>query len=85
MISVWGYVDHGYSTNLEPESAKEHKKDAPAKIIVSRSHSGSVESVAKEALGEDTVITPAGGAGMQASNNYVLNSIMGNLEEQNSL
>ena len=37
--------------------------DSKTKIIVSRSHSGKVESVAKKAFGADVQVTPAGGAG----------------------
>ena len=37
------------------------------KIIVSRKHAGSVENVAKQAFGKDTVIIPAGGAGKISS------------------
>ncbi len=41
------------------------KKGGPYNIIVSRSHAGDVEKVAKEALGAETTVIPAGGAGTQ--------------------
>ena len=36
------------------------------KIIVSRSHAGPVEAVAKKSFGENTEVVPAGGAGEYA-------------------
>lgn len=38
------------------------------KIIVSRSHAGKVEQLAKKAFGDASKITPAGGAGFKALN-----------------
>ena len=44
---------------MTPETFSSDK----TKIIVSRSHSGQVEQVAKTALGDAIEIIPAGGAG----------------------
>lgn len=62
-ISDWGWVGKGHSLNLTPADPSKAKTKGPYNIIVSRSHSGPVEEVAKTALGTDTKITPAGGAG----------------------
>merc|ERR1711990_934137 len=57
--SAWAYDGKG---NLDDNSSK-----APTNsIIVSRSHAGGVEGVAKSALGDDVTIIPAGGAGYKA-------------------
>ena len=66
IVTEWGYVGYGHSKNLDKEPEK-RKSDDPYRIIVSRSHSGDVEEVAKKALGENTVIIPAGGAGMHGN------------------
>ena len=58
----WGWAGQGYSSNLHPEVHK-HAEGDPMSIIVSRSHTGDVGDVAKKALGENTNIVPAGGAG----------------------
>jgi inositol monophosphatase 3 len=59
-VTDWGFVGHGHSANLvTPETFTTEKM----KIIVSRSHSGSVEQVTKAALGDAIEIIPAGGAG----------------------
>lgn len=58
--SAWAWVGHG--TNLIDESAKAK----PNSIIVSRSHAGGVEGVAKAGLGDDVTVIPAGGAGYKA-------------------
>lgn len=58
--SAWAWVGHG--TNLIDESSK--AKDNS--IIVSRSHAGGVEGVAKAGLGDDVTVIPAGGAGYKA-------------------
>ena len=60
--SVWGFVGHGYSSNLHP--ADSTKKGIAQRIIVSRSHAGEVESKAKQSFGPDTIIIPAGGSGI---------------------
>jgi inositol monophosphatase 3 len=44
---------------------KKSGTDSDLKIIVSRSHSGKVESVAKETFGSEVKVTPAGGAGFK--------------------
>jgi len=63
LISVWAWVGYGKSKTLE--NVKQRKKDGdPDKIIVSISHKGEVEQVAKEALGEKTQVLQGAGAGM---------------------
>lgn len=58
-VVVWGYVGYGHSTNLEPDPVSAAGK----RIIVSRSHAGEVEAVARVAFGADTTVIPAGGSG----------------------
>lgn len=59
MLLVWGYVGYGHSANLEPDP----RPAAGKRIIVSRSHAGQVEAVAKDAFGADSTVIPAGGSG----------------------
>ncbi|KAL8618636.1 hypothetical protein ACOMHN_015746 [Nucella lapillus] len=60
--TVWAWVDYGYSPTLK--KAPENKvEDGHHQIIVSRSHAGHVEEVAKRSFGEDTHVVYAGGAG----------------------
>lgn len=62
--TAWAWVGYGHSENLgNSKNAQDSKVKAPKKIIVSRSHSGPVEKIAKKAYGNDTQIVPAGGAG----------------------
>uniref|UniRef100_A0A1A8GB70 inositol-phosphate phosphatase n=1 Tax=Nothobranchius korthausae TaxID=1143690 RepID=A0A1A8GB70_9TELE len=56
-FTAWGFVDQG--SNMRPR--KSYSIVSP-KVIVSRSHSGEVENLARNAFGNTTVI-PAGGAG----------------------
>ena len=69
MFSVWGWVGYGASPSLKqagPQDKKQEnpdKEEHPYKIIVSRSHTGTVKEVARKAFGNQTVIIPAGGAG----------------------
>ncbi|XP_022089668.1 inositol monophosphatase 3-like [Acanthaster planci] len=62
--TVWAYVGKTHSPNLKLpiKKAAEELTTSP-KIIVSRSHQGAVESVAKKSFGEKTEVIPAGGAG----------------------
>ncbi|OWF45045.1 inositol monophosphatase 3-like [Mizuhopecten yessoensis] len=62
---AWAWVGYGHSENLKnvQKSPSDGKVKLPKKIIVSRSHSGPVEKIAKQAYGNDTQIIPAGGAG----------------------
>ncbi|XP_033737304.1 inositol monophosphatase 3-like [Pecten maximus] len=61
---AWAWVGYGHSENLKvSQTASDSKVKAPKTIIVSRSHSGPVEKIAKKAYGNDTKIVPAGGAG----------------------
>lgn len=57
--TLWGYVGYGHSANLEPDP----RPAAGKRIIVSRSHAGQVEAVAKDAFGADSTVIPAGGSG----------------------
>ena len=59
----WGWVGKGHSPNLTPADQSKAKTKGPYNIIVSRSHSGPVEEVAKTALVSDTHVIQAGGAG----------------------
>ncbi|XP_055608709.1 putative inositol monophosphatase 3 [Uranotaenia lowii] len=59
--TVWAWVGKAVS-----EPLNDLKKDEDVKhpvVIVSRSHSGQVKSIAKEVFGENSYIIPAGGAG----------------------
>ena len=67
LISVWGYVGYGHASELDKD-LPEKKSEDPYRIIVSRSHAGTVETVAKSAFGEKTVVIPAGGAGVYCYN-----------------
>ncbi len=60
--TVWAYVGKGHSANLNLPVKKADLATSP-KIIVSRSHKGEVEEVAKKSFGKDTEVIPAGGAG----------------------
>eukprot|EP00118_Oscarella_pearsei_P026879 m.310536 g.310536 ORF g.310536 m.310536 type:complete len:361 (+) comp52346_c0_seq1:24-1106(+) len=65
----WAWVGHGASEGLEniakatKEQGKKRSVSDGMKIVVSRSHAGSVDAAAKKALGEKTETVPAGGAG----------------------
>ena len=58
---AWAFVDHGHSKDLDKHKPKSF---GATSIIVSRSHAGKVGTVAKEAFGDNTVVIPAGGAGL---------------------
>ncbi|CAH1255623.1 IMPAD1 [Branchiostoma lanceolatum] len=60
--TAWAWVGHGHSKGLNVLERKAGEGQAQ-KIIVSRSHAGSVEQVAKQMLGDKTEVIPAGGAG----------------------
>jgi len=60
--TAWAWVGQGTSSNLNINT-EAGKVNSLKKIIVSRSHSGTIKEVAKEAFGTDTEIIPAGGAG----------------------
>lgn len=57
--TVWAWIGHGMSPDIQ--IAKSPSSDT--KIIVSRSHQGDVEKVAKEAFGTAAKVIPAGGSG----------------------
>ncbi|XP_076440856.1 inositol monophosphatase 3-like [Babylonia areolata] len=72
--TVWAWVNYGHSPNLK--KASDIQRDPNHRqIIVSRSHSGPVETVAKRSFGENTEVVPAGGAGYKT-----LEVIKGNVE-----
>ncbi|XP_064606404.1 inositol monophosphatase 3-like [Liolophura sinensis] len=61
--TVWAWAGYGHSENLKKSKEKKIDENDQTKIIVSRSHKGEVEEVAKKAFGEKTIVVPAGGAG----------------------
>ena len=62
-ITAWAWVGYGHSRNLQKSDELKRKETDPHKLIVSRSHAGAVEDVAKQAFGNNVIVTPAGGAG----------------------
>jgi hypothetical protein len=63
IVSVWGYVDHGLSPNVQQWLEKGRKKGNVTRITVSRSHAGSVEKTVRSSI-RDVLVIPAGGAGI---------------------
>ena len=61
--TFWAWTGHGHSKDFSKPSAKDLLKSP--RIIVSRSHAGSVNETAKSAFGKDATIIPAGGAGFK--------------------
>ncbi|XP_069581888.1 inositol monophosphatase 3 [Brachyistius frenatus] len=57
-FTAWAFVGQG--SNMRPRSSY---SISPAKVIVSRSHSGQVKHFIREAFGNSTTIVEAGGAG----------------------
>lgn len=57
-FTAWAYVGQG--SNMQP---RDTYSVSPAKVIVSRSHSGKVQDFIHKAFGSNTTIIPAGGAG----------------------
>ncbi|KAF3698904.1 Inositol monophosphatase 3 [Channa argus] len=57
-LTAWAFVGQG--SNMHPRSSYSVN---PPKTIVSRSHSGKVKSFIRDAFGNSTAITEAGGAG----------------------
>ena len=62
-ISAWAWVGYGHSSNLKKSDELIRKETDPHKIIVSRSHAGTVTEVANKAFDNNVKVTPAGGAG----------------------
>ena len=62
--TFWAWTNHGHSKDLSKPVVNEASLRRP-RIIVSRSHAGSVNVTAKSAFGEDVTIIPAGGAGFK--------------------
>lgn len=57
--TTWGWVGHGSS--IHPSSRSDNTEARV--VVVSRSHPGEVEALAKKAFGPDVKVVPAGGAG----------------------
>ena len=64
-VSVWAWAGYVHSPNLK-KAADMQPDPNQRKIIVSRSHAGPVEAVAKKSFGDNTEVIPAGGAGEHA-------------------
>ena len=73
--TAWGWSGAGFVSQDVSDDIKvhfgtsdyrQHQDLSKAKIIISRSHSGTVHEVAKSAFGENVNVTPAGGAGFKA-------------------
>ncbi|KAK7078840.1 Inositol monophosphatase 3 [Halocaridina rubra] len=64
-FTAWGWVGKGVAAKLHVTGDQGGPKDDISHIIVSRSHAGDVEAVAKQAFGDQTVVIPAGGAGFK--------------------
>ena len=62
--TFWAWKDHGHSKDLSKPLGNEASLKSP-RIIVSRSHAGSVNETARSAFGKDVTIIPAGGAGFK--------------------
>nr|XP_039257705.1 inositol monophosphatase 3-like [Styela clava] len=60
--TYWAWFDHG--TNVKEK--KDVGNEGEHRIIVSRSHAGTVKETAQKAFGEDVVVVPAGGAGYKS-------------------
>ncbi|KAK3915194.1 Putative inositol monophosphatase 3 [Frankliniella fusca] len=69
--TTWSWLGKAKSADLQ--HLKQVEQIQPLSIIVSRSHAGRVEEVAKKAFGPETKVIPAGGAGYK-----VLEVIAGN-------
>lgn len=64
--TYWGWVGHGTSDNMEGITPGKDE-GGPLRVIVSRSHAGSVKETAQAAFdGREVTVTPAGGAGYKA-------------------
>ena len=62
-LSVWAWVGYGKSKTLDAVKREAKKEGDPDRIIVSISHKGEVEKVAKTALGDKTKVLQGAGAG----------------------
>lgn len=62
-VTVWGWVGHGHSRNIEAKMYRDEGIRALNKFIVSRSHTGEVRGVLQNSFGTNTEIVEAGGAG----------------------
>jgi inositol monophosphatase 3 len=73
--TAWGWAGPGFVSKAVSDDIKKkfgtsdlhkHQDLSKARIIVSRSHAGSVHEVAEKAFGPAVNVTPAGGAGYKA-------------------
>jgi inositol monophosphatase 3 len=70
-LTAWGWVGPNFVSRIVEKDvrnnhAKEHHDVALSRLIVSRSHAGSVHDVAEAAFGSKATVTPAGGAGFKS-------------------
>ncbi|TRY79927.1 hypothetical protein TCAL_07065 [Tigriopus californicus] len=70
-VTAWGWAGPNHVSQSIAEDVKRSQTQSDtdlsqSRIIVSRSHAGSVHDVAKNAFGAKAVVTPAGGAGYKA-------------------
>ena len=61
VFTAWAWVGYGHSDNLKKEKTRRSESD-PHRVIVSRSHQGTVTDTVKSSLG-NVDVTLAGGAG----------------------
>eukprot|EP00095_Tigriopus_kingsejongensis_P000748 maker-scaffold273_size229271-snap-gene-1.26 protein:Tk00748 transcript:maker-scaffold273_size229271-snap-gene-1.26-mRNA-1 annotation:"inositol monophosphatase 3" len=70
-VTAWGWAGPNYVSRVVQEDVKNnnpsaHRDLSQSRIIVSRSHAGSVHDVAETAFGKDAKVEPAGGAGYKS-------------------
>jgi len=70
-ITAWGWAGEDVLSkvvldDVSKNTGNVHSDLSTARIIVSRSHSGSVNETAQKTLGSGITVTPAGGAGYKA-------------------
>jgi len=62
--TVWGWVSHGMSSNLlDVQSPADEEVHTPYRVVVSRSHAGTVKKRLKQMFGDKALTISAGGAG----------------------
>ena len=69
--TAWGWAGPNYVSkvvreDVEKNHPNDHRDLGTSRIIVSRSHAGTVHDVAEKAFGPKSVVTPAGGAGFKS-------------------
>jgi len=70
-VTAWGWAGEDALSKVVLDDVANNKANvhtdlSTARIIVSRSHSGSVNETAQKTLGSGIIVTPAGGAGFKA-------------------